>query len=366
MSCLEATVVMKLKNFELDVSFSAEKGCLGILGPSGCGKTMTLKSIAGIVNPDSGRIQLSDETGHSCVLYDSHAKVNIPPQKRRVGYLFQNYALFPNMNVEQNIAAGIKSHGFSKEKQRLTIDRMIHLFHLEGYEKQYPCQLSGGQQQRVALARVLAYEPEVLLLDEPFSAMDSFLREGLRLELIKVLKEFDGLSVLVTHDRDEAYQICDHLLLLDDGKVIGSGRTKDVFENPGTVKAARFTGCKNVSRIQRLEAHRIKALDWGGIELITERPVEDDITYAGIRAHDFIPCQRNAVHQGSHATGWVEANCFAANAVSVSEMPFEWYVILDNGIWWKTEKKLHNHEKSNLIPEYFTVEPRSILLLREC
>lgn len=365
MTCLDVSLGMKLKKFDLDVTFSAENGCLGILGPSGCGKTMTLKAIAGIVNPRSGRIVLSDELGQEKVLFDPDAKVNVPPQQRRVGYLFQNYALFPNMNVEQNIAAGLKSRGMSNEKQRQTVHRMLQMFHLEGYGKQYPVQLSGGQQQRVALARVLAYEPEVLLLDEPFSAMDTFLREGLRLEMLKVLKDFNGLSVLVTHDRDEAYQMCDRLLLLDDGKVIREGRTKEVFENPCTVKAARLTGCKNISRIQKVGAHRIKALDWGGIEFTTECEVDDTVNCAGIRAHDFIPYQTGAASQDERSSEWAETNCFAAKAVSISEMPFEWYVTLDNGIWWKTEKMIHDHEMGNLIPEYFTVNPKSILLLRE-
>ena len=365
MTDLDVTIGIKLEKFDLNIAFSTGKGCLGILGPSGFGKTMTLKSIAGIVNPDSGRIVLRDEDGEAHVLYDSGLRRSVPPQKRRVGYLFQNYALFPNMNVEQNIAVGLKSRGAAKEKQRREVERMIHMFHLEGCEKQYPLQLSGGQQQRVALARVLAYEPDVLLLDEPFSAMDTFLREGLRLELLKVLREFDGIAVLVTHDRDEAYQLCDHLLLLDEGKVIGAGETKAVFENPGTVKAARLTGCKNISRIQKLGEYRVKALDWDGMEFVTEQRVEDGITHIGIRAHDFLPYHRDSAAQGGDASGWAEANCFAARALSISEMPFEWYVTLDNGIWWKTEKQIHSHETANLISEYFTVDPGSILLLRD-
>ena len=365
MTDLDVTIGMKLKEFDLDIAFSAGKGCLGILGPSGCGKTMTLKSIAGIMNPDRGRIALRDEEGQTHVLYDSDTRCHMPPQRRHVGYLFQNYALFPNMNVEQNIAVGLKSRGVSKENQRKVVEHMIHMFHLEGYEKQYPLRLSGGQQQRVALARILAYEPDVLLFDEPFSAMDTFLREGLRLELLKVLKEFDGIAVLVTHDRDEAYQLCDHLLLLDAGKVIGAGETKAVFENPGTTKAARLTGCKNISRIQKLGEHRVKALDWGGIEFVTEQRADDGITHIGIRAHDFLPYHRDSAAQGGDASEWGRANCFTAGALAMSEMPFEWYVTLDNGIWWKTEKQIHSHETANLISEYFTVDPGSILLLRD-
>ena len=190
---LSADIRKKLREFELQVQFTCPacrgrasdasdgsgSSCLGILGPSGCGKSMTLKSIAGIVEPDSGSIILDGRE-----LFNSSRKVNLKPQKRRVGYLFQNYALFPNMTVEENILTGLKAgkrYGEAQQKKR--VSEMMERFRLSGLEKRYPAQLSGGQQQRVALARILAYEPEALLLDEPFSAMDTHLRERLRLEL---------------------------------------------------------------------------------------------------------------------------------------------------------------------------------------
>ncbi len=193
------SIQKRLGSFQLQVDFSVSGGVLGILGPSGCGKSMTLRSIAGIVTPDSGRICFGDR-----VFYDSGEKICLRPQKRRVGYLFQNYALFPNMTVEENIGAGLKPGRFGQrtQKQREIISRMVKQFRLEGLEKRYPGQLSGGQQQRVALARILAYEPDALLLDEPFSAMDAYLREELRLELQRTLKEYEGVTILVTHDRD--------------------------------------------------------------------------------------------------------------------------------------------------------------------
>ena len=234
---LGVEIKKKLKEFDLDISFSAGKGCLGILGPSGCGKSMTLKSIAGIVTPDSGRIALQYAKGEAAggrVLYDSALKINEKPQMRRVGYLFQNYALFPNMSVEENIAAGLKG----MEKKKAKVGEMIERFRLTGLEKRYPGQLSGGQQQRVALARILAYEPEALLLDEPFSAMDTYLREGLRLELSKVLADYDGVSVMVTHDRDEAFQLCKNIMLLDKGHVLIAGNSRKIFQDPVTCKAA--------------------------------------------------------------------------------------------------------------------------------
>ena len=178
---LQAEIKKKLREFTLDLSFQAGNGCLGILGPSGCGKSMTLKSIAGIVTPDEGNILLNGK-----ILFDSEKKINQKPQKRKVGYLFQNYALFPNMTVEQNVMAGLGKRDRNSKKKTAA---MIKRFRLEGLEKRYPGQLSGGQQQRAALASILADEPDVILLAEPFSAMDAPLTEGLKLERARVLKQ---------------------------------------------------------------------------------------------------------------------------------------------------------------------------------
>lgn len=370
---LGVEIKKKLKEFSLELSFEAKKGCLGILGPSGCGKSMTLKSIAGIITPDSGRISLQYAQGEAAggrVLYDSSLKINQTPQIRRVGYLFQNYALFPNMTVEENIASGLRGKGAraaaggrraqakSPQAARKKVQEMTERFRLTGLEKHYPAQLSGGQQQRVALARILAYEPEVLLLDEPFSAMDTCLRERLRLELAEVLKDYDGVSILVTHDRDEAYQLCPELLLMDQGKALAGGRTGDMFANPETCKAASLTGCKNISRIRRLGGRRICALDWGGLELTVDRPVEEDIRAVGIRAHDFEAVGRE------QASGLSFENCIPVGRPKVSEMPFEWYITLENGLWWKKEKTIYTHDASGVIPEYLRVDPSAILLLK--
>jgi molybdate transport system ATP-binding protein len=229
---------------------------------------------------------------------------------------------------------------------------MIEKFNLSGLEKRYPRQLSGGQQQRVALARILAYQPDVILLDEPFSAMDSHLKEKLRLELARTLNEYNGLSILVTHDRDEAYSLCNKLLLLDQGHILAYGDTKEIFDHPKNVKAAKLTGCKNISRIKKIDSHHVKSLDFNNIILETNE-LNDDIQYIGIRAHDFIPLFKEENH----------VNLIKINNPEIVEMPFEWYITLDNGIWWKTEKNMHNHEKS--IPTYLSIDPKSILLLEK-
>ena len=345
----------QLGNFHLNVRFQAETETLALLGASGCGKSMTLKCIAGIMTPDRGRIVLNGR-----VLFDSEARIDLPPQQRRVGYLFQNYALFPTMTVEKNILCGIRSG--SKAEKAAALSATLHRFRLEGLEKRYPAQLSGGQQQRVALARILAYEPEVLLLDEPFSAMDTYLREGLRLELSQVLSTYDGLSILVTHDRDEAYQLCGNLLLMEKGHVLGMGGTREMFQNPRTVEAARLTGCKNISKIERIGERKIRALDWGGLELVTEKPIDDTMQAVGIRAHDFIPLSEveAALWQGRP-----EANLVPTGNVRISEMPFEWYVTLENGLWWKIEKNIHSHSAAGVVPPWLRIEPSALLMLSE-
>ena len=336
---LNVNIQKKLKEFDLDIDFEFEKGCLGILGPSGCGKSMTLKSIAGIVNPDEGFISLNDN-----IYFDSKQKINLKPQKRNVGYLFQNYALFPNMTVEENIAVGVP-----KDDDR-TVSEMIKRFHLEGLEKRYPGQLSGGQQQRVALARIMAYGPDVILLDEPFSAMDAYLKEQLRMELVNSLRDFDGFSIMVTHNRDEAFQFCDELIVLDKGKVIAKGDTYEVFENPRKVQVARLTGCKNISKIEIIDDFHLKSLDWGLVLEVSER-ISSNITHIGIRAHNFVSANEGDV------------NSFDTKDSTLLEMPFEWEITLANGLWWKRDKRIRDHEF--VIPDYLKVDPKDIILLEE-
>ena len=340
---LKVNIQKKLKEFDLDVGFELKKGCLGILGPSGCGKSMTLKSIAGIVDPDNGFVSLT--TDKETVYFDSNNKINIKPQKRNVGYLFQNYALFPNMTVEENVAAGLE-----KDHDEKIVYDMIKRFHLDGLEKRYPRQLSGGQQQRVALARILAYGPDVILFDEPFSAMDTYLKEQLRVELVNLLNSFDGLSILVTHDRDEAFQFCDELLILDEGQIIAKGDTRELFEDPKKVQVARLTGCKNISKIEIIDDYHLKSLDWGCIFEVSEK-ISPNITHIGIRAHDFVAAEKDDV------------NSIDTSNSKKLEMPFEWRITLSNGLWWIYEKRIHDHDFE--IPDYLKVDPKNIILLEE-
>ncbi len=297
---LSVCVKKQLGAFCLDVSFEVEKAqeILALLGPSGCGKSMTLKCIAGVVEPDEGRIVLNDR-----VLFDSAARVNLRPQERRVGYLFQNYALFPNMSVEDNIGAGVL--GVGRDERAARVAEQVARFRLEGLERKRPAQLSGGQQQRVALARIMASQPELLLLDEPFSALDGYLRWQLELELADTLREFAGGTVFVSHSRDEVYRLCDTVCVVSRGASEPKVGVPELFSAPSTVAGALISGCKNVSRARvvagtgavpgtRAAAGAgvaagttvLACEDWG-VELATALPVGEGVTHVGVRAHYF-------------------------------------------------------------------------------
>lgn len=275
---LEVQVKRLLKGFELDAAFSVQAGTMGILGASGSGKSMTLRCVAGIEAPQEGRIALSGR-----VLYDASKGIALRPQERRVGYLFQNYALFPRMSVAENIGCALP-----REKRKKSVGALMERFQLLGLEKRYPGQLSGGQQQRVAVARCLAAAPEALLLDEPFSALDAGMREQMQLELQRMLQDFGGPVVLVTHDQREAYHLCQHLAVFDQGRCIAQGEIKALFAQPGLVQAARLMGCRNISRARSLGGNRLQALDWG-VELLAAGSVPEDTAAVGVRENCLRP-----------------------------------------------------------------------------
>ena len=315
-----------LGGFRLSVKFEAKDGVMGILGPSGCGKSMTLRCIAGVERPDEGRIVLDGVT-----LFDSEQRINLKPQQRRVGYLFQNYALFPNMTVRQNILCGAKWEK-DKAKREELLARYIELMQLSGLEGHYPAQLSGGQQQRVALARILVNQPKLLMLDEPFSALDTHLREKLLVEMKGILERFGGVSIAVTHSRDEAYDLCDTIALMEDGRIHTLKPTKELFADPGTKAGASMTGCKNFSRARKIGEYEVEALDWG-VGFTTAKPVRDDVAYIGIRAHYFSPNTK----QNSHPV----------KLLGMIEEPFEdiirfRYAAQPEGspdLWWRLPKQ---------------------------
>lgn len=275
---LSVDIRKRLGDFSLDVSFKAENPAetLALLGASGCGKSMALKCVAGVERPDEGRIVLNGR-----VLYDSAARVNVPAQRRRVGYLFQSYALFPTMTVLDNVLVGAR--GATRAERLAMAARQIRAFRLEGLEGRRPAELSGGQQQRCALARIMASEPELLLLDEPFSALDGYLRWQLELELADTLREFPGGVVFVTHSRDEVYRMCDRVCVLTDGRGGRTVPTSELFDAPATLAEALISGCKNVSPAVPVGPETLDCADWG-VRLACGRAVAG-CAHAGIRAH---------------------------------------------------------------------------------
>ncbi len=337
------------KSFSLNVRFSCNNGeTLGILGTSGSGKSMTLRCIAGLITPDSGCIELNGRT-----LFCSKTGINIKPRERNIGYMFQNYALFPHMSVLENVCAALTG---TKRQKRTRGEHLLAQFGLEAVKNNYPSQLSGGQQQRVALARCLATEPTLLLLDEPFSALDAHLREGLGLEMRRRLATFSGPSVLVTHSRDEAYKLSQESLFIENGHCLGIGATHEIFENPQTLAIARLTGCKNFSRATVAEPGFVHAVDWG-VRLPVANPLLQNIAYVGVRAHHFEPCTQETL------------GAIPVKLLERVDAPFETDFLFQSlaaktgecgTIWWKCKK-----DPLATPPSHLCVPSKQILLLRE-
>ena len=345
---LEVTIAKRFEGFALHADFVAGNTAAAILGASGCGKSMTLRCIAGVVKPDSGRIVLDGR-----VLFDSEKGIDLPPQQRNVGLLFQNYALFPNMTVEQNILCALK-----KEKdpaaRKAACGSALRTMRLEELAHRLPSELSGGQQQRAALARILAGRPRILMLDEPFSALDSYLREEVEGEVGSLLSNFDGTALLVTHDRNEAYRLCREMIVMDSGEVLRAGTTKEVFADPRRLTVARLTGCKNILSCVRVDEHHVRLTGWER-ELTVALPVPEGCCAVGIRAHDFAP---EAVDGENRMPVQVGAS---------SENPFDWNVICtaadDAGkLWWKVSKTTLSSPPPQA-PAYLRVAPENIMPL---
>ena len=269
--------------FHLDVSFRAEGEVMALLGASGSGKSLTLKCIAGIERPDRGHIELDGR-----VLFDDGKGICLPPQQRRVGYLFQQYALFPNMTVEQNIAAGTRHLPRSRRRQRVT--ELIEMLGLADAAGKRPRQLSGGQQQRTALGRILAAEPEVILLDEPLSALDSALRFRVELDLSGLLSDYGGTAVWVSHDLGEVFRSCRRVCVLEEGRSSPVADMAQFLSAPVSVGAARLAGYENCVPVLPAQADGVVSVPaWGGILLRCAESWREGVTHLGIRAEHLHP-----------------------------------------------------------------------------
>lgn len=229
-----------------DVSLDVEQGeFFGLLGPSGCGKTTTLRMIAGLEKPDSGSIRFQDRD-----------ITNLPPERRGFGMVFQNYALFPHLNVFENVAFGLRARHAAKAEMNDRVRSALELVQLPGYEKRAIDELSGGQQQRIAIARAIAIEPALLLFDEPLSNLDVSLREETRSELRELVTRLGLTAVYVTHDQEEAFALCDRISVMVGGKLMQTGKPRELYEQPGDIAVARFLGRNNLIRAMRLSSSK--------------------------------------------------------------------------------------------------------------
>ncbi|NPD31649.1 ATP-binding cassette domain-containing protein [Eggerthellaceae bacterium zg-1084] len=266
----------RLESFDLRVSFEAGDETVALLGESGCGKSMTLRCIAGIETPDAGRIVVNGVT-----YFDAERGIDLSPQKRKTALLFQSYELFPHMTVADNIAAGLV--GESAEVRRARVGRELERFGLAELSGRYPLQLSGGQQQRVALARMLAAEPPVLMLDEPFSALDAHLKAGLEQSLSVLFREFSGTVLYVSHDIDEAVRLSDRIAVVERGRVRDFCPAAQLIDRPRSVAALKLSGCKNIFAVEPAGSFQVRIPAWG-IELNCGDEVPEGANAAGVRA----------------------------------------------------------------------------------
>ena len=308
---LEVDIEKRAGSFHLRTSFTAGEGILGILGASGCGKSMTLRCVAGIDRPDRGRIALDGR-----VLFDSERKIDLPPQARRVGYLFQSYALFPGMTVRQNIL----------------------------------CALHAERDGRKREAR--ADEIMDLLQIRPIAALDTHLRLRLQMELRNLLSGYGRSVVMVTHDRDEAFRMCDRLGVMENGRMLAVKDAREMFADPQTRAAAVLTGCKNIAGARKTGERQVFVPDWN-VHLTTGRPVRNAVAAVGIRAHYLRP--------------EVAANRFPVHFLREMEEPFAWvseFRYADQSpdtpaLWWRYGKQ----QRPAVLPKALVVAPEDVLLL---
>jgi ABC-type sulfate/molybdate transport systems ATPase subunit len=301
---LHVQVTRHLETFTLNVQIDTAGGAVGLLGPSGAGKSMTLRMIAGVSMPDTGRITLNGRT-----LFDSSAGTNLPPAHRKIGMVFQDYALFPHLTVSENVGFGLSRRPAAQ--RRACVEQLLSSMHILELAHRYPREISGGQRQRVALARCMAMQPDALLLDEPFSALDPHLRRQTEEQLRETLASFHGPIVFVTHDMEEAFRFCSDLLVLNHGNVIAEGPNQELFERPRTVAAALLTGCKNVVEAVSLGEQAIHVPAWA-CRVFSSTAVPGTLTHLGYRSHQFV--------FGNHLDA---QNTFPCWLVNTSEAPHE-------------------------------------------
>lgn len=333
---LVVKIKKQLDNFELTVDMQTGDEIVSVIGLSGSGKSMTLKCIAGIETPDSGFISLNGR-----VLYDSQNRINLSPQERKVGYLFQDYALFPTMTVQENISIVMRHRDIAQ------VNQWLERYGLTGLAGTYPDRLSGGQKQRVAMIRMLASEPECILLDEPFSALDEHIKRQMELELMDMLGDYHKPVVLVSHNREEVYRLASRICSMEMGKLSPLRGKKDFFENPQTLEQARLVGCINISHIYWKDEHYVHADAWDTDLYISDEKIcksgmkKSDIEYVGIFPEDI-----SAIYIDSQKDDYMY-DVAEYSKVNTLEIPVCGYEIAEGLSNWEINYKL----KEDLIIE---------------
>lgn len=334
---LSLAIKKRYPGFTLDVALEAGEERVALLGASGCGKSLTLRCIAGVETPDEGKIVVNGVT-----FFDAEAGVNLTPQERKTALLFQSYQLFPHMTVLDNVCAGMPTPALARGRARCGASnrerarRYLEIFGMAAYADRYPLMLSGGQQQRVALARMLAAQPAILMFDEPFSALDAYLKSALEQNLLDVFSVASRTVLYVSHDIDEACRLCDRICVMHNGHVEECGTPAELMAHPCTLAGMRLTGCKNTSRARRVSATQIEALDWG-MTFDVGREVPADVAYVGVRA-------RHIHRDRDRPSGTCGRNTFDMRVARVSDARFERLVLLDvplpgarSRIQWKVD-----------------------------
>ena len=283
---LKVDIEKDLGGVELKMCFEAGNETLALLGASGSGKSMTLKMIAGIEKPDRGIIELDGVT-----LFDSERRINLTPQKRRVGMMFQNYALFENMTVSRNIMMGVRNRKQDPSAAKEEVEAIMDCLNITELADRHPSRISGGQQQRVALARILVSHPNILMLDEPFSALDSHLRFQMEQVVEEVIESFGKTVLWVSHNRDEVFRRAQRIAILHRGQIDVIGTRQQVFDDPKTVNAALLTGCKNILPAERIDDHHIRLTEHDVI--LKAEDVPDQMTHAGLRMNYIRPAKES-------------------------------------------------------------------------
>jgi len=268
-----------LPNYQLHIDLKTGQQPVGLLGASGAGKSITLRMIAGVARPDSGSIVLNGRT-----LYSSERGINLRPAQRRIGVVFQDYALFPHRTVAGNVTYSL--FHLPQHEQQARVLELLTALQIAHLANRYPAQISGGERQRVAIARCLAMQPEALLFDEPFAALDPHLRRATEEQMRSTLRDYSGAVLFITHDMEEAFRFCSELVVLDRGQVIASGPRQALFDNPRSRVAAQLTGCKNIAAAEAIDDTHIQVAQWG-CTLTKAHTTTTALQAVGYRSHHF-------------------------------------------------------------------------------